>query len=251
MEHDGEAGQALGDLLQHIEAQGRRDQDALLVAGALGRGELIGAVAGADGDGQGVAAGSGHELLHLLGAGVGGILGGDLHIVLHAGQGAQLRLDHHAVVVGVLDDLLGDGNILLKGLGTGVDHHGGEAAVDAGLTGLKIRAVVQMQRDGDIGALDHSGLHQLHQIGVVGIGAGALGHLQNQGSLLLLSSLGDTLNDLHVVDIEGADGVTAVIGLLEHFSRGNQWHIDHLLEIFLQFILYHYRLKNTRVCATI
>ena len=71
MEHDGEAGQALGDLFQHVEAQGRRDQDALLIAGALGGGKLIGAVAGADGDGQRVAAGLGDELLHLLGMGVG------------------------------------------------------------------------------------------------------------------------------------------------------------------------------------
>ena len=251
MEHDGEARKALRDLLQHIEAQGRRHQDALLIAGALGRGKLVGAMAGADGDGQGVAAGLGHELLYFLGTGVRGILSGDLHIILHTGQGTQLRLDHHAMVVGVLNDLLGDGNILLEGLGAGIDHHGGETTVDAGLTGLKIGAVIQMQSDGNIGALDHSGLHQLHQIGVVGIGTSALGHLQDQGSLLLLSGLGDALNDFHVVDIEGTDGIPAVIGLFEHFSRGNQWHIDHLLERFLRFILYHYRLKNTSACVTI
>ena len=39
------------------------------------------------------------------------------------------------------------------------------------------------RHDGDVGALDDSGLHQLHQIGVVGIGAGALGHLEDQGAL--------------------------------------------------------------------
>ena len=39
--------------------------------------------------------------------------------------------------------------------------------------GLKVRAVVQMQGDGDVGALDDGRLHQLHQIGVVGVGPGA------------------------------------------------------------------------------
>ena len=71
MQHDGEAGQALADLLQHVEAQGRRHQDALLIDGALLGLELIRAVAGADGNSQGVAAGLGYELLNLLGTGVG------------------------------------------------------------------------------------------------------------------------------------------------------------------------------------
>ena len=90
---------------------------------------------------------------------------------------------HHAVVVGVLHYLLGDLDVLLEGLGGGVDHDGGKAAVNAGLAGLKVGAVVQMQHDGDVGALDGSGLHQLHQVGVVGVGAGALGHLKDQGSI--------------------------------------------------------------------
>ena len=105
VQHDGEAGQAAGDLLQNVEAQGRRNQNALLVAGALVSGELVGAVAGADGDGQRVAAGLGDELLHLFGMGVGGVVGGDLDVVLDAGQSAQLGLDDDAVVVSVLNDL--------------------------------------------------------------------------------------------------------------------------------------------------
>ena len=122
------------------------------LTGALLGLELIGAVAGADGDGQRVAAGLGDELLHLLGAGVGRIVGGDLDLILDAGQGAQLGLHDNAVVVGILHDLLGDLDILGKGLGGGVDHDGGEAAVDAALAGLKVGAVIQMQHDGNIGA---------------------------------------------------------------------------------------------------
>ena len=122
-----------------------------------------------------------------------------------AGRIARLRAlmaerGYDAVVVRVLDDLLGDLDVLCEGLGGSVDHDGGKAAVDAGLTGLKIRAVVQMQGDGDVGALDDGRLHQLHQIGVVGVGPGALGHLENQGGLQIPGGLGDAL-DLSVIHI--------------------------------------------------
>ena len=83
--------------------------------------------------------------------GVVGLLGGDLHLVLDAGQSAQLGLHHHAVVVGVLHHLLGDLNVLGKGLAGGVDHDGGKAAVNAGLAGLKVGAVVQVQAMGMLG----------------------------------------------------------------------------------------------------
>ena len=107
MQNDREAGQTLGDLFEHVEAEGRRDQNALFVAGALGSGELVCAVAGADGDGQRVAAGLGDELLDLFRTGVGGSVRRDLDFVLDAGQRAQLGLDDDAVVMGVLDDLAG------------------------------------------------------------------------------------------------------------------------------------------------
>ena len=167
MQHDREAGQTLGDFLQNVEAEGRRDEDALLVAGALLGLELVCAVAGADGDGQRVAAGLGDELLDFFGMGVGGLVCGDLHFVLDAGQRAELRLDDDAAVMRVLNDLLGDLDVLCERLGGGVDHNGGEAAVDAGLAGLEVGAVVQMQNDGDIGAANYGSLDQLDQIVVV------------------------------------------------------------------------------------
>ena len=72
--------------------------------------------------------------------------------------------------------------------------------------------------------LEDGGLYQLHQVGVVGISAGALGHLEDQGGVDFLSGLGDALYDLHVVHVESTDRITAVICLLKHFLSGNQWH---------------------------
>ena len=67
MQNDGEAGQTTGDILQNIEAQSGRNQNAVLVQGALLGLELVSAVAGADGDGQRVTAGLGHELFDFFG----------------------------------------------------------------------------------------------------------------------------------------------------------------------------------------
>src|SRR5699024_3677789 len=116
--------------------------------GALSSSELVSAVAGADGDGQRVAAGLGDELLNFLGTGVVRVLGGNLDLVLHASQSAQLGLDHNTVIMSIFHNTLGQLNVLSEGLGRGVDHDGGEAAVDAALADLEAVAVIQVQSDG-------------------------------------------------------------------------------------------------------
>ena len=87
------------------------------VAGALLRGELVSAVGGADCDSQGVTAGAGYELLNLFRTGVGGILSGNLYVILYAGQSAELSLNDNAVSVSVLYDLLGHRNVVLERTG--------------------------------------------------------------------------------------------------------------------------------------
>ena len=218
VQNDREAGQTLDALFEYVEAERRRNEDALFVAGALRSSELVRAVGGADGDGEGVTAGAGNELLDLFGVGVALVTGLNADLVLNAGQGAQLSLDNNAVRMRILNDLLGQRDVLLEGLGRSVDHNRGEAAVDAALADLKGIAVIQMQRDRDLGAVLNGCLHHLYQIVVVGICAGALGNLQDDGSLLLLAGLGDALDDLHVVYVESANGVAAVVCLLKHLG---------------------------------
>ena len=82
-----------------------------------------------------------------------------------------------------------------------------------------------MQHDGQTG-FNHSSFHQLLQVGAVGISACALGYLQNQGRFQVRGGFGNALNDFHIVDIECADGITAVIGFFKHFLRSNQRHND-------------------------
>ena len=149
---------------------------------------------------------------------------------------AELGLYHNTVGVGILNYLAGDLDVLFKGLGGSIDHNGGKTAVNAALAGLKAVAMVQMQSDGQTG-LDHSSLNKLGEVGVIGIGAGAAGNLKDQGGAEVLSGLGDALDDLHVVDVESTDGVAAVIGLLEHFFRGYEWHSEYLFpwQIYCKF----------------
>ena len=229
MKHDGEAGQTLCHFVQYIEAEWRGYQYALFVAGTLGGGELVCAVAGADGYGQRVHAGAVDEFLHLVGTGVGGILGGYIYLVLNACKGAKLALYHYAVIMGILDYLAGQGDVVLEGFGGTVYHDGGKAAVYAALAQLEGIAVVQVYDYGKIKArrllgVFNSGLDELHQVYVLGVGACALGDLKDQRSALFNSGLGDALNDLHVVDVKGADGVTAIVGLFKHFSTRYKCH---------------------------
>lgn len=66
--------------------------------------EFVRAVAGADGDGERVAAGTLHELHGLIGIGIDAVLGRD--VFLNPGKAAQLGFHPDAVGVGVFHDRL-------------------------------------------------------------------------------------------------------------------------------------------------
>ena len=175
-------------------------------------------MAGAYGYGQGIAAGAAHEFFHFFRSGVGGILRAYLYFVLYAGQSTKLRLYHYAALMSIFNNFSGLRDVLLEGMAGIVDHNGSKSAVDAGLAGCEICAVVQMQNDRDLRIQFNSSLYHLYQIDGVGILSCACGSLKDQGGLKLCSCLGDTLHDLHVVDVECADSISAVIGLLEHLG---------------------------------
>ena len=111
-----------------------------------------------------------------------------------------------------------------------VDHDGGEAAVDAVLAQLEIVAVVQMHRDGQVGRLE-GGLDELHEVLLVGVLARAGGNLEDEGRLLFGRRLDYPLDDLHVVDVEGADREPLLERHLEHFFRAYQWHANSFRSI--------------------
>ena len=220
VQHDRETGQLLGAFFQHVKPELR------FCAGL----EFVGAVAGADGDSQRVAAGAGCEINNFFWMRIHGFVGFNGNFIFHAGQRAEFCFDHNTVIMRIFNNFTGEGNIFFIGLGRSVDHNGGETAVNTALAELEAVTVVQMQSDRDFGIQLNRGFHQLDQVGVVGIGAGPLGNLQNDGSLQLAGSIGNALDDLHVVDVERADCVSAVISFFKHFSCGNKCHGRNLLQ---------------------
>ena len=143
----------------------------------------------------------------------------DTNFILDAGKRAQLGLDDDAVIMSILHDLTGQGDVIFKALGRGVDHNGGKAAVNAGFAELEGIAVVKMKGNGNLRVFDNGCFNELDQIGVICISARALGYLQDDGALQLPCRFGDALNDFHIVDVERADGVSPVISFLEHLFR--------------------------------
>ena len=98
-----------------------------------------------------------------------------------------------------------------------------EKVIDTGLAQLKRVPVVQMETDRQAG-FDHGGFHQLDQVRTVGILARAGRYLQDHRRVALLGSLRDALNDLHIVHVEGANGIAACIRFCKHFLRSYNRH---------------------------
>ena len=224
----------------------RHEAARLRVDGALFGFELVGAVRGADADGQRVAARAGGEVDDLLGLGVVAYFRG--HLVLDTGQHAELALDGDVEPVGIFHHLAGDADVLLVGQGAAVVHHAAEAHVDAALAGLEAVAVVQVQHNLGVGAAEFLGvLHgtfgHVAQQGGVGVVACTLAHLQDDGALGLDGGLDDGLHLLHVVEVESGDGVAAVHSLAEHLAGVHEsyflivYHDDllfFLIELFFR-----------------
>ena len=221
VQNDRESGQSLGDFFQNVEAQGRRNKDAVRVACALLRSELVSAVGSTDGDGQRVAACSGNELFYFFRTCVAGLSGFYYDFVFYAFKSTQLSLYDYAVGVRVLNDLLCQSDVVLERFGGSIDHNGSKSTVNTALAKLEAVTMVQMKRDRDIGILDDCRFNQLYQVSMVCVSTSAFGNLQDNRAVQLAGCLSNTLNDLHVVHVERADGISAVISLLEHFSCCN------------------------------
>jgi len=125
--------------------------------------------------------------------------------------------------VRVFHDLARDFSILLEGFVAGVNHHAGETLVNALFAQVESVAVVQVDGDGDVGQADRR-LDEFLEINGVGVLAGALGNLENQRRLFLFAGFYDGLDELHVVDVECAQGVFTLQRLRKQFFCMCQWH---------------------------
>ena len=153
-----------------------------------------------------------------------------LHVILDAGQYAELAFDRHVELMSIVDHFLRQRDIFLVGEMRAVDHHRREAHVDARFAKLERVAVIEVQHDLRMGAAQLLGvldgpLSHIAQQRLIGVLASAARHLQNDGRLGLDRSLNDGLHLLHVVEVERSDRILPCDGLLEHLAGVHQTQI--------------------------
>ena len=102
--------------------------------------------------------------------------------------------------------------------------------------------MVQVDADGQPRVL-HGGLDELHEIDMLGIFPGPGGDLEDQGGTHLGGGFRDALDDLHIIDVERADGIAALVGIAEHFGRSNDGQGYQLLSRKV----YHAPAENKRI----
>ena len=215
-----EAGEAGLDFLEDVEMEG------------LFAFEFEGAVAGADGAGEGVAAGLLDEVFGLEGIREARVAFLDIDVFFDAAEHAEFGLDGNALGVRAIDDALGDCDVLVERVVRRVDHDGAEeTGIDALVAGLLVAVVevdgVDRVREDHAGGADDGLEHAL-----VGVAARALGDLDDKRRLRLDSTLEEAHRLLGVIDVVGADGVFAV-GVFEELSgrddHGNKVEISSQL----------------------
>lgn len=212
VENDWEAWELLLDLVEDVEPD--------LWLGA--RWELVSTVGCADGDGEGVDTSLGDEVLDLLWLGVDVALG--LDIILDASKDTELTLDGDIVRLGVgeVDDLPGEGDVLVVWEVGAIDHDRAEAVLDAGLAELEAVTVVEVEDDWDelvlwvdfLGVLN-STLGHVTEEGLVGVLTGTSGDLEDDWGFSLDGGGDDGLKLLHLGEVVSRDGVAAVHSLRE------------------------------------
>jgi hypothetical protein len=216
--------------------------DAQHLAGGL-LGELVGAVGGADGDGQGVHVGlldevggfvgvgqQGGMVQHAFGAvavflaGLAGFQGTQAAQFAFHGHAAGMGQFHH-VAGGVHVVFIGGGGLAVGAQGA-VHHHGAEAGLDGAEADAGGGAVVLVHAHGDVRVGLDGGQDQVAQEGLAGIGTGAGGTLQDHRAVGLVGGLHDGLDLFHVVDVEGGQAVAVFGGVVEQLTQGNQSHLE-------------------------
>ena len=171
-------------------------------------------------------------------------------MILHTGEDPQLTFYGNAPRMRQLDNLSGQGNVVLERQAGAVDHDGGVTAIHSRDTGINGLAVIQMQGNGNgavLGVLLNSlgdiiGAHLfIFQGAVCKIGTaahkgvGQIRALDNGSGTEHLMNLNDGLGLRHGIDIERPLGVVILFGSLQNGSHRYQRHTLYPPFIFLLF----------------
>ena len=148
-------------------------------------------------------------------------------IVFDTSQDTELTFYRDIVLVCVVYDRLGQRYVLVVGQVRAVDHHRGEAHLDAALAELEAIAVVEVESDLWVGAAEllsilYSTLCHVAKESLVSVLACATGHLKDDRRLRFNDSADNRLELLHVVEVECWDSIATLDSLSEHLARVHQ-----------------------------
>ena len=194
---------------------------------------LVHAVGGADGDGQGVHPGAGDEVGHVLGLGVG------IACVLFRIEDhmAQLALDGHAPLVGIVGHAAQVFHVLVIGQLALVKHHGGEAIVDGLLDHRLGEAMVQVDGHRHLGAISQRFQHAGDQVQVAAVEQ-RLGCADDHGGAQLLGGLHHAQGHFGVEGVEHAHPIVAGPGVAENLLGCDQHVVSSFPSLALWFGIY-------------
>jgi hypothetical protein len=204
-------------------------------------GEFVGAVAGADGDGQRVAVGLLDEVGGLVRVGqqlfAGHVAFGAVAVFLVALHGfqrtehAEFGFDRNADGVGELDGFTGDGDVVFVGRGglaigfqRAVHHHRGKAGADGAHADGRALAVVLVHDDGEVRVGFEGGENLVAQEGFAGIFAGAGRGLHDDRGVDQAGGFADGPDLFHIVDVESGQTVAIFGGVVEQLAHGYERH---------------------------
>ena len=151
----GESGESLAYFFENVETERRGNEDTVCISCALSGCELVCAVGCADGNSEGVDAGSANEVFNLFGLCVGRMF--CAYLVFNACKNAELAFYNYAVSVSVFNNLLCESDVVLISMMRAVYHNGREAAVDARLADFKVCAVVEVECEVDTAVFELQG----------------------------------------------------------------------------------------------
>ena len=147
----------------------------------------------------------------------------------------------------IVHHFLGECDVFFEGKCGTVNHDRAEAHVDAALAGFEAVTVVKVQHDFGVVAAEffgvcHSTFSHVAEKSLVGVGTCAFGNLENHRALLFDRSLDDCLELLHVVEVEGGNGIATVNGSCKHVAGVYEAEV---------FVVNHNCVIKFRDCSTV
>ncbi|MDT4778415.1 hypothetical protein FQZ97_106140 [compost metagenome] len=208
-------------------------------------GELVGAVAGADGDGQGIHLSAFYEVSGFFRVGqhlavIQDAFGADaVFFTGHAGfqrtQAAQLAFYRNAAGVSHGYGLLGHTHVVVvvgRGLAVftqgAVHHHRAEAQLDGALADVRAGAVVLVHAHRDVREFFDGCQDQVTQERCTGVFASTGRSLDDHRGVSLVSGFHDGAHLLKVVDVEGWNAVAELGCVVQHLAHADKCHCVYL-----------------------